>query len=349
MKAWVLHDIGDLRFEEHEDPVPTPGHVVVSVRAAGICGSDIPRIFETGAHTHPLIPGHEFAGEVTETSDEDAKYLGKRVGVFPLIPCMECSNCRRRKYELCSNYNYLGSRCDGGYAQKVLVPTWNLIEVPEKVSFEAAAMIEPAAGAYHAIRQIPDFKHRLAPLDMPVCVWGLGTIGLLLAAILRGMGYNEIWCVGNKPSQKKRISELGIDEKYYVDCNDSESVSGLTSVGLAAVFECVGRKESYASVIDVAGSSADVVLVGNPRSDMDLPREIYWKILRKQLAVRGTWNSSFGSTDDDWRCVMAMMAEGSLRPEEFISHRFALKDMMDGLIVMRDRTEEYCKVMINDI
>lgn len=84
MKAYVLHGIGDYRYEEVKKPVLESKFVLVKVRAAGICGSDIPRIYRTGAYSHPLIPGHEFAGEVAEIGAEvDASWLGKRVGVFP--------------------------------------------------------------------------------------------------------------------------------------------------------------------------------------------------------------------------------------------------------------------------
>lgn len=137
MKAYVLHGISDYRYEEVEVPLAEPGSVLVRVRAAGICGSDIPRIYKTGAYSHPLIPGHEFAGEVVEVGEcVDASWVGKRVGVFPLIPCMECPQCQQKQYEMCSHYNYLGSRTDGGFAEYVRVPKWNLIALPDSVTME---------------------------------------------------------------------------------------------------------------------------------------------------------------------------------------------------------------------
>ena len=87
MKAWVLHGVNDIRLETVETPSPGRGEVLVAVKAAGVCGSDIPRIYQTGAHVHPIIPGHEFAG-VVETVGEGVEkgWKGKRVGAFPLIP-----------------------------------------------------------------------------------------------------------------------------------------------------------------------------------------------------------------------------------------------------------------------
>lgn len=117
MKAYRLHDIGELRLEETPRPSLKAGEVMVRVKAAGICGSDIPRIYQTGTYHFPTIPGHEFAGMVEETGEDvDPEWKGKRVGIFPLIPCYSCGPCKAGRYEMCRNYGYLGSRQDGGFA-----------------------------------------------------------------------------------------------------------------------------------------------------------------------------------------------------------------------------------------
>ena len=155
MKAWVLEDIGKIQYKEVSKPLPGEHEVLVEVKAAGICGSDIPRIYQTGAHRMPLIPGHEFAGRVVQTGENtDAKWQNKRVGIFPLIPCHNCVACQKGQYELCRNYSYLGSRRDGGFAEYVAVPECNLIELPENVSYEEAAMLEPMSVACHAPRRV---------------------------------------------------------------------------------------------------------------------------------------------------------------------------------------------------
>ena len=111
MKAWILHGINDLRFEEADAPIIGENEVLLAVRAAGICGSDIPRVFYTGTYSYPLIPGHEFAGQVEAVGAAvDGKWQGKRVGVFPLIPCGACLPCQKEQYEMCRHYSYLGSR-----------------------------------------------------------------------------------------------------------------------------------------------------------------------------------------------------------------------------------------------
>ena len=154
MKAYVLEGVNDLQYKETDLPEIKEGWALVQVKASGICSSDIPRIFTKGTYHFPTIPGHEFSGVVTEVGSEtDRKWVGKRAGIFPLIPCRECEQCGKKKYELCSNYDYTGSRRDGGFAEYVAVPVWNLVEIPENVSFAEAAMFEPLAVALHALKR----------------------------------------------------------------------------------------------------------------------------------------------------------------------------------------------------
>lgn len=143
MKAWRLYQIGDFKYEDLDVPVPEDGEVLVKVKAAGICGSDIPRIYRDGAHHMPLVPGHEFSGDVVQVGKwVDETWLHKRVGVYPLIPCRECDSCRKGYYEMCKQYSYIGSRQNGAFAEYVTVPANNLIALPDAVSYEQAAISE---------------------------------------------------------------------------------------------------------------------------------------------------------------------------------------------------------------
>ena len=147
MRAYELHGVNDLRREDIEKPEIPSGWVLVQVKASGICSSDIPRIFTNGTYHFPTIPGHEFSGVVAAYGEGvPEERVGKRVGIFPLIPCRTCPQCRQKKYEMCEHYDYLGSRRDGGFAEYVAVPDWNLMELPENVSFREAAMLEPSCG-----------------------------------------------------------------------------------------------------------------------------------------------------------------------------------------------------------
>ncbi len=351
MKAWILHDVGSIRYEETDKPQISENEVLVSVKAVGICGSDIPRIYRSGAHRMPLIPGHEFSGEVVETgSRADRGWLNKRVGIFPLIPCGSCMACRKEQYEMCRQYSYLGSRRDGGFAEYAAVPARNLMELPQNVTFEQAAMLEPMAVAVHAMRRVS-----IAQTDT-VVICGLGTIGELLLMFVLERGVKKVFAIGNKDYQREKVLALGLPEDQFCDSRreDIKAWTDLRTDGAGAdvFFECVGKNETVAQAVNLAAPGGSVCLVGNPDTDMRLDQQTYWKILRNQLKVTGTWNSSFFSSlskkegeSTDWQYALELLEQGRIAPERLISHRFTLDHLDEGLHMMRDKSEDYLKVM----
>lgn len=350
MKAWVLHGIGDLRYEDAGMPLLKPDEALVEVKACGICGSDIPRIYQNGTYHFPTIPGHEFSGVVKDIGPKaDSRLLGRRVGVFPLIPCMECEQCKRQHYEMCRQYSYLGSRTDGGFAEYVAVPQWNLAKLPENVSFEQAAMLEPMAVAVHAMRSALDGRRELTERTS-IAVCGLGTIGVLLTAFLLEGGYRNLLLVVNKDFQRETALKLGIREENILDSRGGDAAAWIMERtggrGADIFFDCVGRKEVIAAGVNAAATGGFIQLVGNPASDMTLDKAVYWRILRRQLTLRGSWNSSYTqSGDDDWHYCLERLAERRIHPERFITHRLGLSELERGLRIMRDKSEAYGKVM----
>ena len=341
MKALVLHEVGKLTLDEVPVEEIRPGTVLVKIKACGICSSDVERVFINGTYHFPTIPGHEFSGIDVKTK--------KRVGVFPLIPCRKCKPCRDGRYEMCRNYSYLGSRTDGGFAEYAAVPEWNMIELPDNVTFEQAAMLEPMAVAVHAMRSISP------SCDDTVAVMGLGTIGMLLVMFLLDAGVTDIYVIGNKDFQRKTCKAMGIDEIRYIDAASEEQNSAVAEQimnvthgrGVGVFFECVGKNETIETALKVTAPGGRIQLVGNPASDISFDRDTYWKILRNQLTVKGSWNSSFThDDDDDWHYVLKRLEAGAIHPEQFISHRFAFEELDKGLEIMRNKTEDYIKVMI---
>ena len=359
MKALVLEEIGKLEYKEVAKPVPAKGEVIVRVMAAGICGSDIPRAYKEGAHNMPLIIGHEFAGVVDSVGESvSADLTGKRVGVFPLIPCWQCGPCLNRQYEMCRNYSYLGSRRNGGFAEYVAVPEWNLIELPDNVSYEAAAMIEPMAVACHAMKRVLDVTERSAHertvsgSDPAIVVCGLGTIGTFLVTFLLEAGYNNLLVIGNKEFQRRTMAELGVPAENYCDSKKENAYDFILNhtdgYGADVFFECVGSNEVASLAVDSTAPAGHICFVGNPHSDMAFEKPVYWKILRNQLTITGTWNSSFLGDDeieDDWHYVLKRLASGKVDAEKLITQRYSLKDIHLGFELMRDKTEDYVKVM----
>ena len=152
MKAAVLYGNEDIRCAEISEPGVRPGHIKVKVRAAGICGSDIPRVLKNGAHFYPVVLGHEFSGEVVETGEGVTRVkTGDRVTGAPLLPCMRCEDCMRGDYALCRHYSFIGSSKQGAFAQYLVMPEQNAVRFDAAVPYEMAAFFEPATVALHGL------------------------------------------------------------------------------------------------------------------------------------------------------------------------------------------------------
>ncbi len=334
MKANVLHGIGDLRFEDVPLPPCPPGWALVRVVAAGICSSDVGRVLTKGTYHFPTIPGHEFSGIVTAVGDEaDAGWLGRRVGAFPLIPCGKCPQCQRRHYETCARYDYIGSRRDGALAEYVAVPVWNLVGLPDQVSFEAGAMLEPLCVALHAAKMAGNLSGARA------CVVGTGMVGIAAACWARRLGAAEAHVVG-RGERKRPLAERFPGIAYHADWRD------VADAGMDVVIEAAGSPKSLETALRLAAPEARVVLVGNPGGDMGLSQDGYWSILRKQLTLRGSWNSSYrGGEPSDWTEAVQALADGDMPVEWLITHRFAPGQALEAVRLMAGHREPYCKVM----
>lgn len=347
MKAYVLQGVGQLEYKDVPLPDLKPGWVLVRTAAAGICQSDIPRIFQTGTYHFPTVPGHEFAGTVTDVYGEESRaWLGKRVGVFPLIPCNKCFVCKEKNYEMCRSYDYLGSRRDGGFAEYVAVPQWNLIELPDEMSMKEAAMLEPASVALHAVRRLD-----LAP-GMSAALYGLGTIGLIITQWLHILGVKNVYAVGRHAAHGRIMQKTAGEGYLYVQAEKGQdTVSWILEqtggMGTDAAIDCTGTAEGISNCLRCVRPGGQVLAVGNPKGDIVLDQASYWKILRNQLRVTGTWNSSFCHyAGDDWHKTIEACVNGTLHLTELITHSLAFDELKQGLSIARERKEYLNKIMI---
>ena len=333
MKAYNLHSVNDLRYEDVPKPECYSGWVIVKVKAVGICSSDIPRIFTKGTYHFPTIPGHEFSGVVDSVADSENEHLiGKPVGVYPLIPCHKCESCKDKHYEMCSDYDYIGSRRDGAFAEYVAVPVWNLLPLPEGIPFEEAAMMEPFAVALHAIK-IGKLKN-----GMTVGIVGTGMIGIAAGQWAKKYGAGDVTVIGRNENKRNIVENCGLN---YVVCNDSSYVPEYD-----LVLEAVGSPEAVEVAICATRRGGILVLMGNPSGDINISQFVYWKILRKQIHLSGTWNSTYdGKNPSDWTDVVDALANKTIVVDGLISHKYSQEDLIHSLELMRDHQVPYCKVL----
>ena len=343
MKACVLEDIGKLEYKDVPDPVMKKGEVLVRIRACGICSSDIPRIFETGTYHFPTIPGHEFSGEIVDAYDPENKELvGKRVVVFPLLPCGKCPSCLEQEYARCDDYDYFGSRCDGGMAELLSVPVWNLVFFNDSLDFASAALCEPASVAGHAVD-----RSKIKEGDI-VAVTGTGTVGILEAFWAKARGAGTVIFIGRSEEKLDFVKKLGFEHIINTSKEDVEAAVKKYTGGEGAdvSFECVGNPEAIKTAVVCTKKGGNVVLTGNPSGDITFEKAVYWKILRNELTVTGTWNSGFSEKKNDWKETVKNMESGKLPVERLITHKFPLSETDIALDVLRDKNSFSVKAVL---
>lgn len=325
MKAAVLHAVNDLRYEDVPMPVVGEGEVLLKIGAAGVCGSDIPRIFTKGTYHFPTIPGHEFAGRIVE-ADEPA-LVGRKAAVFPLLPCRKCAACQVGEYVKCESYDYYGSRRDGAFAEYLAVDKRNLVLLDDSISLAEASLMEPAAVARAAIRRMQ------ITLGDKVVIFGAGPIGLMAAQWAKRGGAGLVRVVDISEEKLEFARRLGF-EAYDPDRD------GLVQCAL----EGTGATPALNNAIRALAPNGRLVLMGNPFGDMTIERGVYSEILRREITMVGTWNSSYNDRINDWKAVAEAMAAGDMVFEPLITHRFTLDRCHEALEMMRDKTEFFNKV-----
>ena len=322
-----------------EPSAPADDWVLVKVDAAGICGSDIPRAFDGGAYHYPLVMGHEFAGTLVENTPLGDLGSGTRVAVFPLIPCYRCAACESLDYAQCVDYDYLGSRRDGAFAEYVRVPAANLFVVPDHVSQEEAAMTEPAAVALHGVRKV------CVEPGATAVVYGGGPIGNLAAQWLRVRGCSRIMIVDINEQKLRLATDMGFTALNAADDPVAWCLSETGGLGADIAVEACGLPLTFVQTLQSAGRGGSVVFLGNINGTFRLEAEDFSSILRKELRIHGTWNSRVAPRgSDDWTVSLSAIGK-TLDVSTLISHRVALDQGPAVFEGMRRGLEFYSKVV----
>lgn len=343
MKAAVLYKVGDLRYEDFPLPKPRNGWALVRVKAVGLCGSDIPRLFETGTYSFPLIPGHEFSGEVVEIKGKGKIKPGDRVTVFPLIPCRKCPWCKLGFFAQCNRYDYLGSRRHGAMAEYAEAPLENIFSLPDKVSFTEASLTEPASVALHALTRGEPLKGKTMAL------FGCGTIGLILAQLARIKGIKKSYLIDIDEAKLAKAREIGFKET--INSRKAKVVDVILKAtrgeGVELVIEGVGLSITYNQAMAITSKLGKIVFLGNPLEEVRLKKELVSKILRGEITIQGTWNSKAmsrqshpfrGTKGSEWKEVLGYMAQGKLRTS-ILAKTFPLKEINQVLEKVREGKE----------
>ncbi|HEY3684600.1 MAG TPA: zinc-dependent alcohol dehydrogenase family protein [Streptosporangiaceae bacterium] len=261
MRAVVIDKPGAFRIGEVADPEPGPHDVVVRVAACGICGTDLHILDgEFPPSPYPLVPGHEFAGTIAAVgSGVRGLAEGQRVACDPSLFCGRCDYCRIGRGNLCANWNAVGDTVSGAFAEYVAVPEANTYAIPDGLDFASAALIEPLSCAVHGVDMLGGVA------DQRVLVIGAGTMGLLLAQLLRNGGAAEVAVVDREAARLDLAARVGATTV----ATDVEAVRGAgfhTAVDATGAVPAIGaafdslRRGGTLLVFGVADGEAKVEL-----------------------------------------------------------------------------------------
>ncbi len=290
MRALVLTEYKRLQVREVPEPVAGDADVLVRVRACGICGSDVHGFDgSSGRRVPPAVMGHEAAG-VVERVGSAVRGLsrGDRVTFDSTVSCGRCEFCRHGRPNLCDARRVLGVSCaeyrqDGAFAEYVAVPAHIVYRLPDEVSFEHAAMVEPVSVAVHAVSRAP------TPAGTAVVV-GAGTIGLLVIQALRAAGTPRVIAVdvdeGKLELARRLGAELGLNP---ASADVPAEVRRRTEGGAEVALECVGATEPIKTAVACVRKGGAVVLVGNVTPAIQLPLHA---VVTGEITLLGTCASS---------------------------------------------------------
>ncbi len=337
MQVLLFADYNRLSVEAHPIPALTADdHVLVRVRAAGVCGSDLHGYTgASGRRTPPLIMGHEASGVVAAVGAGVTRVsVGDRVAVQPLVVCYRCPMCLAGRHNLCENRQLIGMHRPGAYAGYLVAPEVNLVRLPDALSDDHAALAEPLAVCIHAV----GLAH-ITPHDSAIVV-GAGAIGLITIALLRRAGVGMLIASDIHPARLEAARRLGATHTLQAgDADTAAAVRDLTGGrGVDLAFEAVGTDATVAAALASVRNQGQVVWIGNNKRHITLDMQA---VVTRELRVQGT----YGMTPTDFERAVAMLADGALPVEKLITLRSPLADSA-GLFDMLLASPEVIKCLV---
>ncbi|MFE5813261.1 zinc-dependent alcohol dehydrogenase family protein [Streptomyces sp. NPDC056479] len=314
MKAAVIEAPGKVTVTTVPDPTPGPREVVVDVAACGLCGTDLHILQGEFAPTLPVVPGHEFAGEVVGLGSEVTELaLGDRVAVDPSLYCNECRYCRVGRNNLCDRWRAIGVTVAGGAAEYAVAPVANCVRLPDHVDVQDAALIEPLSCA---VRGYDVLNSRLGS---HVLIYGSGTMGLMMLELAKRTGASSVDVVDVNPERLTTAEKLGCSR-----------------TALSA--DELGRADGWDVVVDATGNAAAIQdgleRVAKAGTFLQFGVADYattatfspYRIYNQEITITGSM-----AVLHSYERAAELFATGVLDPQVFISHRLPLTEYPQAL------------------
>jgi len=337
MKQAVMTVPGEIAFREVEKPIPRSDEVLIRVRRIGVCGSDV-HVFH-GQHPYtdyPVVQGHEVSGTIAELGEEVTGFeVGEKVTFTPQVTCGHCYPCLHGMYHICESLKVMGFQTDGAAQAFFPVDAEKVLKVPDHVSLDQAAMVEPVAVAVHALSRGGGVRGK------KVLVLGAGTIGNLVGQVAKALGARAVMITDVNAYRLDKARACGLD--FAVNPHEEHLEEGiLSNFGpdrADLMLECVGVQETITQAIELARKGTTIVVVGvfgeKPRVDLGLVQD-------HELSLVGTLMYQ----KRDFEQAIELMAGGELNLDEMITHHVAFEDYREAYRIIDEADGEAMKVMV---
>ncbi|MFF0146808.1 2-desacetyl-2-hydroxyethyl bacteriochlorophyllide A dehydrogenase [Amycolatopsis sulphurea] len=321
MRAAIVDRPGEIRVGEVPDPKPGERQVVVKVGACGICGTDLHIADGHFPPTpYPIVPGHEFAGEIVELgADVPGEWkVGDRVAVDPSIYCGYCTPCRSGHGNLCANWNATGDTVNGAFAEYVAVPADTCYRMPDSLSWEQGALVEPVSCAVHGVRRIG------VEAGERFLIVGAGTMGLIMQQLLQRAGA-QVTMVDRNAARLPRATDLGATAV-------AEDVSALDGERYDAAVDCTGAVPAIESAFDALRRGGRLLVFGVAPAEARVALSPF-RIYNDEITVVGSMAvlNSYGTALD-------LVGGGYIDTEALITDTLPLEQYPEALAKMRSGT-----------
>ncbi len=326
---------GKIEFRDLDVREPGNDEVMIKVAAAAICGSDI-HLFK-GRHPLVQLPsavGHELSGEVIKTGREVTHFKeGDRVTVEPVIACGYCEYCQRGQYHLCANISFQYRKGQGAFAQYFYAPEKRTYKLPDSLSFEEGALIEPLAVALHAV------KKSGIRLGNTVAVFGAGAIGLLVCSLVNHAAGSSVICVDVSDFRLQKALEMGATLTVNNQVENALQViqSATHGIGVDLAFEAVGREQTLAQALESVRKGGSVTLLGIfEEAETRLPVHLF---IQREISLAGSQGYAW-----DFEDAISLAENGHVPLKKLVTHEFALQELQKGFDLLLTPGNQAVKV-----
>lgn len=338
MLQQVMTAPGEIEFREIPMPEAGEDQVLIKIMKIGICGSDI-HVYH-GKHpftSYPVTQGHEVSGEIVALGAKVEEFhAGQKVTIEPQVYCGQCHPCRHGKYNLCEELKVMGFQTTGTASEFFAVDASKVTPIPEDMSFEEGAMIEPLAVAVHGVKQVGDVQ------GMNIVVIGAGPIGNLVAQTAKGMGAAKVMITDVSDLRLEKAKECGIDVCVNTTKTDfGEAMLAAFGPDKAdVIYDCAGNNITMGQAIKYARKGSTIVLVA-----------VFAGMAEIDLAVANDHELDIKSTmmyrHDDYIDAIQLVNEDKVFLKPLISKTFAFRDYLKAYQYIDDNRETTMKVIIN--